>query len=213
MADREMNSIGRILALVLRHAPEKFNVDMDLNGWVNAKDLSFSIQEKRRGFHWLRPWHLNAIADTDEKGRYQMEGDMIRATYGHSIELELDLPTDNIPDELYWPCDPETVSTHLEYGIISGNESIFTCPKPSPTQWKQDMSIITDQQLSRLILPEPLLKEPPFGEQERPYSYVKRCLLLSFTGLKKTIRLFRKLFPDGKKSSQISKKLFLDMST
>ena len=121
MADREMNSIGRILALVLRHAPEKFYVDMDLNGWVNAKDLSFSIQEKRRGFHWLRPWHLNAIADTDEKGRYQMEGDMIRATYGHSIELELDLPTDNIPDELYWPCDPETVSTHLEYGIISGN--------------------------------------------------------------------------------------------
>ena len=36
MSDREANSLGRILALVLRHAPEKFNVDMDINGWVNT---------------------------------------------------------------------------------------------------------------------------------------------------------------------------------
>ena len=29
MSDRESQSLGRILALVLRHAPEKFGVDMD----------------------------------------------------------------------------------------------------------------------------------------------------------------------------------------
>jgi putative RNA 2'-phosphotransferase len=46
---------------------------------------------------------------------------MIRATYGHSIELELDLPTDDIPEALYWPCDPETVATHMEYGITAGD--------------------------------------------------------------------------------------------
>ena len=40
MSDREANSLGRILALVLRHAPEKFNVDMDINGWVNTRELS-----------------------------------------------------------------------------------------------------------------------------------------------------------------------------
>ena len=36
MSDREAQSLGRILALVLRHAPEKFGVDMDINGWVNT---------------------------------------------------------------------------------------------------------------------------------------------------------------------------------
>ena len=34
MSDREAGSLGRMLALVLRHAPEKFNVDMDINGWA-----------------------------------------------------------------------------------------------------------------------------------------------------------------------------------
>ena len=121
MSDREANSLGRILALVLRHAPEKFGVEMDLNGWVNSRELSEAIQGQRRHFHWLRAWHFEAIANADTKGRYQVEGEMIRATYGHSIELELDLPTDDIPESLYWPCDPEAVPTHLELGITSGD--------------------------------------------------------------------------------------------
>ena len=40
MSDREAGSLGRIMALVLRHAPEKFDVDMDINGWVNTRELS-----------------------------------------------------------------------------------------------------------------------------------------------------------------------------
>jgi putative RNA 2'-phosphotransferase len=112
-----------MLALVLRHAPEKFNVEMDINGWVNSRELSESIQGQRKHFHWLRGWHFEAIANADEKGRYQVEGEMIRATYGHSIELELDLPTDDIPEALYWPCDPEEISTHMEYGLVAGDRN------------------------------------------------------------------------------------------
>ena len=121
MSDREANSLGRILALVLRHAPEKFNVDMDINGWVNTRELSEAIGNQRRHYHWLRGWHFAAIANADEKGRYQVEGEMIRATYGHSIELELDLPTDDIPEVLYWPCEPTEVETHIELGITAGS--------------------------------------------------------------------------------------------
>ena len=81
MSDREAQSLGRILALVLRHAPEKFGVDMDINGWVNTRELSDAISNQRRHYHWLRGWHFEAIANSDEKGRYQVEGEMIRATY------------------------------------------------------------------------------------------------------------------------------------
>ena len=98
MSDREAGSLGRMLALVLRHAPEKFNVEMDINGWVNARELSEAIGKQRRHYHWLRAWHFEAIANADEKGRYQVENEMMRATYGHSIELDLDLPTDDIPE-------------------------------------------------------------------------------------------------------------------
>ena len=122
MSDRESGSLGRILALVLRHAPEKFGVDMDMNGWVSTEELAEAIKTQRnRRYHWLRGWHFEAIANADEKGRYQIEGEMIRATYGHSIELELDLPTDDIPETLYWPCNPEEVETVKEYGITASN--------------------------------------------------------------------------------------------
>ena len=121
MSDRESNSLGRMLALVLRHAPEKFNVEMDINGWVNARELSENIAKQRRHYHWLRGWHFAAIASADDKGRYQVEGDMLRATYGHSIELELDLPTDDIPEALYWPCEPDQVPTIMELGITAGD--------------------------------------------------------------------------------------------
>ena len=139
MSDREANSLGRILALVLRHAPEKFGVEMDLNGWVNSRELSEAIQNQRRHFHWLRGWHFEAIANADTKGRYQVEGEMIRATYGHSIELELDLPTDDIPEALYWPCDPETVqhTWNMESQLVTENTFIFQ--RQSPMQWKQVM--------------------------------------------------------------------------
>lgn len=121
MSDREANSLGRILALVLRHAPEKFNVDMDINGWVNTRELSEAIGNQRRHYHWLRGWHFEAIANADEKGRYQVENGMIRATYGHSIELDLDLPTDDIPEGLYYPCESGDVETLLEFGLTAGD--------------------------------------------------------------------------------------------
>ncbi|MBL6742894.1 MAG: RNA 2'-phosphotransferase [Candidatus Poseidonia sp.] len=121
MSDREANSLGRILALVLRHAPEKFGVDMDINGWVNSRELSEAIAKQRRHYHWLRAWHFEAIANADEKGRYQVENEMMRATYGHSIELDLDLPTDDIPEALYYPCETDQVETLLEFGITAGD--------------------------------------------------------------------------------------------
>ena len=121
MSDREANSVGRILALVLRHAPEKFNVDMDINGWVETRELSKAIADSRRHLHWVRAWHFEAIANADEKGRWQVENEMIRATYGHSIEIELDLPTDDIPEALYWPCEASEVDSLLKFGILSGD--------------------------------------------------------------------------------------------
>ena len=48
---------------------------------------------------------------------------MIRATYGHSIEIELDLPTDDIPEALYWPCEPTEAEAIVQLGITSGNRN------------------------------------------------------------------------------------------
>ena len=122
MSTGERDSIARKLALVLRHAPEKFDLEMDINGWIDTRDIIRQFSNNRR-HHWLRPHHLRAISETDPKGRYEVRGNMIRATYGHTVEIELDLPTSDIPDSLYYPCDPKEAGNLLEVGIKPGDRA------------------------------------------------------------------------------------------
>ena len=117
MSEEELNSVGRILAGILRHFPEKFDLDMDLNGWVDIRDVAEEIRHRKRNLHWLRVHHLVAVADTDHKGRYQVDNNRIRASYGHSVDIELDHPTDNVPPSLFFPSTQEEVDILLEDGI------------------------------------------------------------------------------------------------
>jgi putative RNA 2'-phosphotransferase len=117
MNDRELDHLGRLMTGILRHFPEKYSLQMDRQGWVSLPELVQAINRQHRGYHWLRPHHLIAIAQSDAKGRYEVRGERIRATYGHTLEVELDLPTENIPDELYYPVTAEESAIVLEVGL------------------------------------------------------------------------------------------------
>ena len=121
MSDREGERLGRIMALVLRHAPEKFGLEMDLNGWVNMNDFAVAVQNKNRRMHWIRQHHFQAITEVDEKGRYEFKGGMVRATYAHSVDIELDLPTDDIPDVAFFPVERGQEDEILGIGLLPGD--------------------------------------------------------------------------------------------
>ncbi len=117
MNDRELNSLGRIIAGVLRHFPEKLGVMIDGHGWVDISEFVEAIGISRSGFHWLRNHHVEAIVLTDPKGRYQIDGGMVRATYGHTIDVNLDdLPLADI-DEFFYPVTEEEIDIILEGGL------------------------------------------------------------------------------------------------
>ena len=117
MNDSELNSLGRVLAGILRHFPEKFKLDMNDRGWIVIYSLINAVRSRSNQFHWLRPHHLLALVETDPKGRYQIKDNLIRATYGHSLDVDLDLPTEDIPDKLYYPTTQEEVELLVETGI------------------------------------------------------------------------------------------------
>jgi len=118
MNTEELDRLGRIMAGVLRHFPERFNLDMDDSGFVAISEMIDQVKRRRSQFHWLRPHHIQAIVDTDPKGRYQIkESELVRATYGHSIDVELDFPVDDIPDNLYYPTTQEELDILLETGL------------------------------------------------------------------------------------------------
>lgn len=117
MDDRELNSLGRIIAGVLRHFPEKLGVMIDGHGWVDVSEFVEAIGISRSGFHWLRNHHIEAIVLTDPKGRYQIDGGMVRATYGHTIDINLDdLALADI-DEFFYPVTEEEIDIILEGGL------------------------------------------------------------------------------------------------
>lgn len=117
MNKEELDILGRTMAGILRHFPERFELEMDEQGWVKLYSFVEAVRNKRRDFRWLRVHHIQAIVETDEKGRYQIKSGMIRATYGHSLDLDLDLPTDNIPDKLFFPTTAEEIDILLETGL------------------------------------------------------------------------------------------------
>ncbi|HID73772.1 MAG TPA: RNA 2'-phosphotransferase, partial [Thermoplasmata archaeon] len=117
MSGEELAHVGRIMAGILRHFPEKFDVELDEHGWADVDRLVEAIREQRVALHWLKPHHLQAIVDTDPKGRYQIEEGRIRATYGHTIDVHLDHPTDTVPERLYYPTTAAEVEFLFENGL------------------------------------------------------------------------------------------------
>lgn len=117
MNERELNALSRIMAGALRHFPEKLGLMMDGKGWVNISDLIDAIGTGRSGFDWLRLHHIEALVATDPRKRYQIDGGMIRATYGHTIDVfPDDLPLADI-DEFFYPVTEEEIDIILEGGL------------------------------------------------------------------------------------------------
>ncbi|HTS33623.1 MAG TPA: RNA 2'-phosphotransferase [Thermoplasmata archaeon] len=117
MNDRELDHLGRVLTGILRHFPDRYGLEMEPQGWVSLPAIVRAISQKHPAYHWLRPMHLVAIAETDAKGRYEVRDEKVRATYGHTVDVELDLPTENIPERLYFPVTPDEAAIVLEVGL------------------------------------------------------------------------------------------------
>jgi putative RNA 2'-phosphotransferase len=117
MNEAELNSLSRIIAGALRHFPEKLGLMMDGKGWVDIISLIEAIGTSRSGFNWLRVHHVEALVETDPRGRYQIDGGMVRATYGHTLDISPDdLPIADL-DEYFYPVTEEEADIIIEGGL------------------------------------------------------------------------------------------------
>lgn len=125
MRENEIEGVGRILAGMLRHFPENYGVKLDDHGWIRIYNIIPVIRAQRKHFWWLTPYHIEALARTDPKHRYQVndEGE-VRATYGHTIPVLMDdLPTEGVPDRLYYQTTEEELEFIRETGISPSDKS------------------------------------------------------------------------------------------
>lgn len=126
MKDHEIDRVGRMMAGILRHFPERFELQMDGRGWVDLDQFVESVKAARQNYQrWLRREHIQALVETDEKGRYQIDGGMVRATYAHSVDVNLDDLPEATLDKLYFPVAEEELDMVLETGLRPSDRSMI----------------------------------------------------------------------------------------
>lgn len=108
--------ISKFLSLVLRHKPEELGIVLDEAGWTDVATLLRKLQERRMD---VSEEYLHHIVETNSKKRFAFNDtkDKIRASQGHSVEVELGLQAVTPPDILYHGTAENNVPSILEKGL------------------------------------------------------------------------------------------------
>ncbi|MGN6163703.1 MAG: RNA 2'-phosphotransferase [Flavisolibacter sp.] len=116
ISDKQITHISKFLSLVLRHQPETIGIQLDQSGWTDITEL---IEKANNyGIKFDREI-LNHIVATNSKKRFAFNDtlDKIRASQGHSIEIELGYTNQKPPEILYHGTGEKFVQSILEIGL------------------------------------------------------------------------------------------------
>ncbi|WP_405841876.1 RNA 2'-phosphotransferase [Streptomyces sp. NBC_01518] len=105
MDERRTVKVSKYLSKHLRHQPERIGLTLDEAGWVEIDTLIAACAA--HGFRFSRE-ELDHVVATNDKRRFAIEGTRIRASQGHSIEVDLGLP-------------PATPPSYLFHGTVARN--------------------------------------------------------------------------------------------
>jgi len=110
--------LSKLLSLILRHKPEIVNSSIDREGFLSCSvDELVGRIKSLKGFSWVKTEHVYAIAESDEKGRFEIRNGRIRALYGHSIPVQMKYKRDEVPDVLYHGTGRSAVDLILKEGL------------------------------------------------------------------------------------------------
>ncbi len=95
---KDLKSTSKFLSLILRHQPEKIGISLDPNGWVDIDVLLAGLQKFGKP---LTREELDEVVTTNDKQRFIIEGERIRANQGHSVSVDLGYKNARPPVILY----------------------------------------------------------------------------------------------------------------
>ena len=105
MTEKEIIRTSKFLSLILRHEPERVGLKLDGAGWVAVTDLLEAVN--RNGISLALDQLKHVVANNDKK-RFEFSEDdqRIRASQGHSVEVDLQYES-QVPPELLYHGTPE----------------------------------------------------------------------------------------------------------
>ena len=115
--ESNLKNISKFMSLVLRHKPEEIGLDMNENGWVNLEELIAKMNQKGL---IVNVELIARIVETNDKKRVAFNEDktLIRASQGHSIDIELNLSPAEPPEILYHGTAERFLESILKTGLM-----------------------------------------------------------------------------------------------
>lgn len=112
MNKNNIKKISKFLSLILRHKPETINLKLDENGWADVDELIAKSKNIK-----LTKELINEVVRDNDKQRFIIEENKIRANQGHSIEVDLELKAVTPPDILYHGTATRFLDSIMQTGL------------------------------------------------------------------------------------------------
>ncbi len=106
--------VSRFLSFLLRHRPRDYPLSFDRQGFVPWDDLIAMVQER---FPEITAEEVRAMIEGSDKQRFELREGKVRATYGHSFPVDLELATVEPPSPLYHGTARDLAQTILREGL------------------------------------------------------------------------------------------------
>ena len=117
MDEQQMVRLSKRLSRVLRHQPERIGLTLDAGGWVGIDALLAALNAS--GTRVTRA-DLDEVVARNNKRRYAVDptGTRIRASQGHTIDVDLGLRANTPPAVLYHGTVAAALPGIRERGLI-----------------------------------------------------------------------------------------------
>jgi putative RNA 2'-phosphotransferase len=121
--DKATVALSKFLSLVLRHKPEEIGIQLDEQGWANVNDLLNAMTRSGRNPDIET---LKYVVETNAKKRFEFneDGTKIRASQGHSLNVDLGYEPAEPPEILYHGTAQKLVESILSKGIEKRNRHL-----------------------------------------------------------------------------------------
>jgi putative RNA 2'-phosphotransferase len=87
MTTSRSTALSKAVSHALRHDPQHYGLELDVDGWVRVDDLVAGLRQTSRRWQHLRAAELTAMVSASVKQRFELRGERIRARYGHSLPV------------------------------------------------------------------------------------------------------------------------------
>jgi putative RNA 2'-phosphotransferase len=117
MTDKETTRMSKFLSLILRHEPERVGITLDTAGWIDVDTLLQAVDRHGPALSRAQLEHIVAASDK-KRFAFSEDGRRIRASQGHSVEVDLNYEPQAPPELLYHGTAAQFLDSIRKQGLL-----------------------------------------------------------------------------------------------